>query len=70
MMKRKDVIQAINLVAKVNIEAAQVILDECNEHWGTAYGWLNRRVVFFDDPDASVSEKYSHCHDAECHIDD
>ena len=69
-MVRKDLIQALNLVAKVNFEAAQVILDECNEHWGTAYGWLNKRVVFFDDPEASLAEKYAHCHDAECHIDD
>ena len=69
-MKRKDLIQALNIVAKVDFEAAQAILDECNEHWGTAYGWLNKRVVFFDDPAASVAEKYAHCHDAECHIDD
>ena len=69
-MKRKDLIQALNIVAKVNFEVAQAILDGCNEHWGTAYGWLNKRVVFFDDPDASISEKYAHCHDAECHIDD
>ena len=69
-MKRKDLIQALNIVAKVNFEAAEAILDECNEHWGTDYGWLNKRVVFFDDPNASVAEKYAHCHDAECHIDD
>ena len=69
-MKRKELIQALNIVAKTNFEAAHVILDECNEHWGTAYGWLNKRVVIFDDPNASVAEKYAHCHDAECHIDD
>ena len=69
-MKRKDLIQALNIVAKVNFEVARVILDECNEHWGTAYGWLNKRVVFFDDPEASHAEKYAYCHDAECHIDD
>ena len=70
MMKRKDVIRALNIVAKVDFEVAQVMLDECNEHWGTAYGWLNRRVVFFDDPDASLAEKYAHCHDAERNIGD
>ena len=69
-MKRKDLIQALNIVAKVNFEVAQVMLDECNERWGAAYGWLNKRVVIFDDPNASVAEKYAHCHDAECYIDD
>ena len=69
-MKRKDVIQSLNLVAKVNFEVARETLDLWNEHWGTAYGWLNRRVVFFDDPNASTAEKYAHCHDAEYHIDD
>ena len=69
-MKRKDLIHALNIVAKVDFEVAQAILGECNEHWGTAYDWLNKRVVFFDDPNASVAQKYAHCHDAECHIDD
>ena len=69
-MTRKDLIQAINLVAKVNFEVAQMMLDECNGRWDTAYGWLNKRVVIFDDPNASVAQKYAHCHDAECHIDD
>ena len=69
-MKRKDLIQALNIVAKVNFEVAQAILDECNRYWGAAYGWLNKRVVIFDDPNASVAEKYAHCHDAECHIGD
>ena len=69
-MTRKEVIQAINLVAKVNFEVAHAMLDGWNYHWGTAYGWLNKRVVIFDNPNATVAEKYAHCHDAECHIDD
>ena len=68
-MTRKEVIQAINLVAKENFEVAKVMLEGCNYHWGTAYGWLNKRVVIFDDPNATVSEKYAHCHDAESYID-
>ena len=69
-MTRKEILQAINILANVNFEVAEAMLDECNGHWGTAYGWLNKRVVFFDDPNASVAQKYAHCHDAEYHIDD
>ena len=69
-MTRKEVIQAINLVAKVNFEVADAMLEGWNYHWGTAYGWLNKRVVIFDNPNATVAEKYSHCHDAESYIDE
>ena len=69
-MTKKDLIQAVNLVAKANFEVAQMMLNGLNEHWGTAYGWLNKRVVIFDNPNAGVAEKYAHCHDAERHIDD
>lgn len=68
-MTRKEVIQAINLVAKENFEVANVMLEGWNYHWGTAYGWLNKRVVIFDNPNATVAEKYAHCHDAEYYID-
>ena len=57
-------------MAKVNFELAQTMLDGCNYHWGTSYGWLNGRVVVFDNPNATVAEKYAHCHDAECYIDE
>lgn len=69
-MRRKEVIQAINLVAKVDFEVAKVMLEGWNYHWGTAYGWLNKRVVIFDNPYATIAEKYAHCHDAECYIDE
>ena len=69
-MARKEIIQAINLMARVNFEVAQTMLDGCNYHWGTSYGWLNGRVVVFDNPNATVAEKYAHCHDAECYIDE
>ena len=68
-MTRKEVIQAINLVAKANFEVAKAMLEGWNYHWGTAYGWLNKRVVIFDNPNATVAEKYAHCHDAEYYID-
>lgn len=69
-MTRKEVIQAINLVAKANFEVAHEMLEGWNYHWGTAYGWLNKRVVIFDNPNATVAEKYAHCHDAECYIEE
>ena len=69
-MTKRDIIQALNTVAKANFEVAQLMLDGWNEHWGTDYGWLNKRVVFFDAPNATVAEKYAHCHDAECYIAD
>lgn len=69
-MTRKEVIQAVNIVAKVNFDVARAMLDECNYRWGTAYGWLNKRVVIFDDPNATVAEKYAHCHDAECYMNE
>lgn len=69
-MTRKEVIQAVNLVAKANFDVAQEMLEGLNGHWGTDYGWLNKRVVIFDSPNATVAEKYAHCHDAECYIDE
>ena len=69
-MTRKEVIQALNLVAKTNFEVADAMLEGWNYHWGTAYGWLNKRVVIFDNPHGTVAEKYSHCHDAEYYIDE
>ena len=69
-MTKKDLIQAVNLVAKANFEVAQMMLNGLNEHWGTAYGWLNKRVVIFDNPHAGVAAEYARGHDADRHIDD
>lgn len=69
-MTRKEVIQAINLEAKANFEVAHAMLEGYNYQWGTAYGWLNKRVVIFDNPNAPVAEKYAHCYDAVCYIDE
>lgn len=69
-MTRKEVIQAINLVAKANFEVAHAMLEGWNYHWGTAYGWFNKRVVIFDNPNGTVAEKYAHFHDAEYYIDE
>ena len=65
MAKAKhEIIGHINDVAYENLEMAQALLDMFNGFFGTKYGWLGKRVVYFDNPDASVSEKYAHCHDA------
>ena len=40
-----------------------MLLDLVNKACGTKYGWLAKRVVFFDDPDADTAKKYAHAHD-------
>ena len=60
----KERIKHINEVAQENFDKAQGMLEMLNEICGTKFGWLNKRVVFFENPDASVAEKYAHVHDA------
>lgn len=60
----KERIKHINEVAQENFDKAQGMLEMMNEICGTKFGWLNKRVVFFENPDASVAEKYAHAHDA------
>lgn len=56
------------LIAKINheenFEKAKGMLEMLNAVYGTNFGFLNKRVVRFDDPESSVAEKYAHCHDA------
>lgn len=59
----KEMIGKLNNVATENFEKAQAMLDGINMVLGTEYGWLNRRVVFFDDT-SSVARKYATAHDA------
>ena len=63
-MTMKETISKINKVAIDNFEVAEGMLEVVNDIMGTKFGWLNRRVVIFDNPDASTAEKYAHCHDA------
>ena len=59
----KEMIGKLNNMAAENFEKAQAMLDGINMVLGTEYGWLNRRVVFFDDT-SSVARKYASVHDA------
>ena len=59
----KEMIGKLNNTATENFEKAQAMLDGINMVLGTEYGWLNRRVVFFDDT-SSVARKYATAHDA------
>lgn len=60
----KERIKHINEVAQENFDKAQGMLEMLNEICGTKFGWLNKRVVFFENPNASTAEKYAHVHDA------
>ena len=59
----KEMIGKLNNMAAENFEKAQAMLDGINMVLGTEYGWLNGRVVFFDDT-SSVARKYAIAHDA------
>lgn len=63
-MMNKEMISKLNEIAQENFEKAQAMLDGINLVLGTKYGWLNKRVVFFDEPDASTCIKYKNAHDA------
>lgn len=60
----KERINKINEVAQENFDKAQGMLDMLNEICGTQFGFLNKRVVRFENPNGSVAERYAHCHDA------
>lgn len=63
MTATKELISALNAAARADFKGAQILLDLVNEACGTKYGWLAKRVVFFDDPDADTAKKYAHAHD-------
>ena len=58
----KELIYKIN--HEENWEKAQGMLEMLNLIYGTQFGFLNKRVVRFENPNGSVSERYAHCHDA------
>lgn len=62
MILSKEVVSKLNTVAQEDFEKAQAMLDGINMVLRTKYGWLNRRVVFFDNPYAV--DKYKSAHDA------
>ena len=64
----KEKLMKINAMACTNWEKAQGMLEMLNEICGTKYGWLNKRVVWFEKPDGSVAEKYAAAHDAVAYL--
>lgn len=54
----KDLIWKIN--HEENFDKAQGMLEMLNAVYGTNFGFLNKRVVWFENPDASTAEKYAH----------
>lgn len=58
----KELIYKIN--HEENFDKAQGMLEMFNAIYGTKFGFLNKRVVIFENPDASTAEKYAKCHDA------
>lgn len=63
MTLTKEQVHELNTVAAENFEKAKAMLDGINMVLGTEYGWLCKRVVFFDDT-RSVAAKYATAHDA------
>lgn len=63
-MTLKERIHMINETAQENWDKAQGMLEMLNEICGTKYGWLNKRVVIFENPDASTAIKYAKVYDA------
>lgn len=59
--------EMLNLVDKINHEPnfdkAQGMLEMLNDILGTKYGFLAKRVVWFDNPDGGVAARYAHAHD-------
>ncbi len=60
----KEMIRNLNTIAQGDFDKAQVMLDGINTVLGTKYGWLRKRVVWFENPDGNTAEKYAHVHDA------
>ena len=44
----KEIIAKLNTIAKEDFTKAEIMLEGINLALGTEYGWLNKRVVFFD----------------------
>lgn len=61
---KKEMINRLNNMAQENFEKAKAMLDGINMVLGTKYGWLHKRVVFFEEPDAPAYIKYRNAHDA------
>ncbi len=56
MTVTKGLIHALNAAAQADFDGAKQLLDLVNKVCGTKYGWLAKRVVFFDEPDADTAK--------------
>lgn len=63
-------ISKINKIAQEDFDIAKAMLECINIALGTDYGWLNKRVVFFDDPNAPTHIKYANVYDAWLYAED
>ena len=66
----KETFSKLNELAQLDFRQAEAMLMGINLVLGTKYGWLNRRVVYFDNPDASTCERYKTVHDAWANADE
>lgn len=60
----KEMINTLNELALVDFDKAKAMLDGANLVLGTKYGWLARRVVWFENPDGGTAAMYAAAHDA------
>lgn len=63
MKLTKSQVSTLNETAQNDFQKAQNMLDGVNLVLGTSYGWLAKRVVWFEKPGASTVEKYAVVHD-------
>ena len=66
----KKMISKINEIAQEDFDIAKSMLECINIALGTDYGWLNKRVVIFDDPNAPTHIKYAKVYDAWLYAED
>ena len=66
----KRIISKLNEIALDDFERADAMLDGVNLVLGTQYGWLKKRVVFFDNPNVLACDKYKNVHDAWIYAED
>lgn len=64
MKLTKAQVSTLNEIAQNDFKKAQAMLEGVNMVLGTQYGWLASRVVWFENPNGTVAERYAHVHDA------
>lgn len=58
-------VKAINRVAKVDFDTAKIMLEMVNERYNMKFGFLAKRVVWYED-----TGKYEVPHDAYCYLEE